>query len=318
MSTFNAIDYIHHANEREQAVRSGKPVEPKAADPNDPKAADGKPAAVDLPADPADNGEHAGRVSRSTRRLLRQLGEAEGRAKAFEEIAKSGKPDAAAPAKAAVGAADADPEPQEKDFTDFKDYYKALGKWEARQETKKALTTDKQQNEQQDALKDQIAAAAAKADVDAAALADWNEVIEAAKEDGPEFDPKEHPTLMMLIATSDEQARVLYHLAKHPAELEKMLDLTKAPNEQIRQFHRLEGRVERLYATEQKPDSEKDGEKKTPPAAERDARKAAPSESVAVHGGSAPPTQVSPVLADGRTLNPAWKERANEREGRRR
>ena len=153
MADFNAAEYIKNANAKEQTARDGKPVEtPVAAVPA--KSGDGGSQTTE-PVE--DNGEHA-RLSRSQRRLMRQLGEAEGRAKALEEM---------------------------------------LGK------------------------------------------------LQGAK----------------------------------PAQQE-----TAAA---------------------------------TPTAAERDARKAKPSEAVAARGGSAPAQEISPVLGDGRTLNPMWKERANMREGRR-
>lgn len=313
MSTFNAIDYIHSANEREQASRSGKAVEPKpVVEPKpaaavEPKPADGKPA-VDPAAGDDTHPDHAGRVSRSTRRLLRQLGEAEGRAKVLEEIVKSGKGEAAKPA----AAAEEDPEPKQDKYTDFDAYTRDLTKWQARQETRKALSD----TEQLEAYREQMRAMEAKAIEDKKLLPDYDQVAAAAAEDGPEFVPAEHPNLMGLLATSDVKAFVLYHLAKNPEELEKMLDLSSKPGEQIRQFARLEGRVEKLYG-EKKPDAS--GEKKpAETAAERDAKKARPSEAVAARGGSAPPGEVSPVLADGRTLNPAWKQQANDREGRRR
>ena len=313
-TTFNALDYIKQANEREQASRDGKTPEPKPA-----AAVEPKPAAAGT-ADPkrgdtaaaAGDSTHDGeghRVSRSTRRLLRQLGEAEGRAKVFEELVKAQKPGdkPAAPAEE-------DPEPQAKDFTDYNKFQAELTKWQARKETAKQLT----ESQQAEAFRAEIQKMDAKAAEDKKLLPDFDQVAQAAIDDdeAPEFVPDEHPNLMGLLATSDVKAFVLYHLAKYPDEMQRMLDLSKTPGEQIRQFARLEGRVEKLYG---KPADDKKDDKKPPEtAAERDARKARPSESVAAHGGSAPQDKVSPVLADGKTLNPAWKDQANMREGRRR
>lgn len=310
MSTFSAVDYIKSANEREQATRDGKTVEPKPAAAVEPKPADAKPADGTKPADEQHDAD-GHRVSRSTRRLLRQLGEAEGRAKVLEEMVKGNQ---VAGDKKPAAAAEDDPEPQAKDFTDYNKFQAELTKWQARKETAKQLG-DSQQIE---AFKTQMKAMDDKAAEDRKTLPDFDQVAEAAMEDGPEFIPDEHPNLMGLLATSDVKAFVLYHLAKNPDEMERMLALSKTPGEQIRQFARLEGRVEKLYGSEKKPDEKKPEEKKAETAAERDAKKPKPSESAAAHGGSAPPTQVSPVLADGKTLNPAWKEQANAREGRRR
>jgi len=311
MSTFSAFDYIKSANAREQATRDGKPVEPQPVAAAEPKPGDTKPAAdagTGKPADDDQTQDHAGRVSRSTRRLLRQLGEAEGRAKVLDELLKANQ--TPGDKKPATAAAVEDPEPQAKDFTDYNKYQAELTKWQARRETAKQLT-DK---EQTDAFRAQIQAMDTKAAEDRQLLPDFDQVAAAAIEDGPEFIPDEHPNLMGLLATSDVKAFVLYHLAKNPDEMEGMLELSQRPGEQIRAFARLEGRVEKLYG---KAEDKKTDEKKPETAAERDAKKARPSESVAARGGSAPQDKVSPVLADGK-LNPAWKEQANMREGRRR
>lgn len=326
MSTFNAIDYINKANEREHAARDGKAVETKPVEAK-PAAAAVEPKPKEAPVDASEDTreEHeadaAGhRVSRSTRRLLRQLGEAEGRAKVLEELVKSGH--APAGEKKPAAAAEEDPEPQAENYKDYALFQADLAKWQARKETTKALD----EREQREAFREQMRAMDAKALEDMKLIPDYEQVAKEAMEDGPEFVPDEHPNLMGLLATSDVKAFVLYHLAKHPDEMERMLVLSKTPGDQIRQFARLEGRVEKLYGD--KPEGEKkpaEGEKKpveekkpAETAAERDAKKARPSEAVAARGGSAPPTAVSPVLADGRTLNPAWKAQANDREGRRR
>jgi hypothetical protein len=96
-----------------------------------------------------------------------------------------------------------------------------------------------------------------------------------------------------------------------------MLDLTKKnPQEQIRLFHRLEGRVEGLYP---KPATDKkdDAAAKPKTAAERDAAKHKPSDAVAARGGSAPDSSPKPYLEDGKTVNPVWLARRNERERQR-
>lgn len=322
MSTFNAIDYLKNANEREHAAREGKPVEIKAPEAKPAAAAETKPA-EGKPAEEANEQHDADghRVSRSTRRLLRQLGEAEGRAKVLEEMVKSGKAPAAGDAKPAA-VADEDPEPAEDKYRDYALYQRDLTKWQARQEAKKTLG----ESEQLEAYRTHMHAMDVKAAEDKKLIPDYDDVAKAAMEDGPEFVPDEHPNLMGLLATSDMKAFVLYHFAKHPEALEKMLALSKNPGDQIRQFARLEGRCEKLYGGEKPPtDDKKTADEKKPEekkpaetAADRDAKKARPSEAVAARGGSAPPSAVSPVMGDGRTLNPAWKAAANDREGRRR
>jgi hypothetical protein len=315
MSTpvFNATEYIQKANEREQLSRDVKP----AAASTEAAAAPAKPAEAEPTSE--EKTEASARASRSQRRLLRQLGEAEGRTKVLEEMLHLTRPAAAATAKAENTE---DPEPARDKFQDDASYNRALGRWEARQEATKTVAQALGQKEQIESLRDQVRAADAKAQEDKAIFDDWDQVQKDALEDGPEFNPAEHPVFMGLLATSDQKAKILYHFGKHADEFEKMLALSDAknPGQQIRMFARLEGKVEKLYEKGEKKAeaaSNKKTDDKKPTAAERDAKKAAPSESVAARGGSAPPNTVSPVLADGKTLNPQWKERANQREGRR-
>jgi hypothetical protein len=202
-----------------------------------------------------------------------------------------------------------------KDYSDLVAFNADLAKWQARTETKKTLS----EKDQLDGYRTQLRAMDAKAMEDKKLLPDYDQVAAAATEDGPEFVPDEHPNLMGLLATSDVKAFVLYHFAKNPDELEAMLALSKTPGDQIRKFARLEGRVEKLYGKEpEKKADEKKEETKPLTAADRDAKKARPSEAVAARGGSAPAGEVSPYLADNKTLNPVWKQQANDREGRRR
>lgn len=315
---FDPKDYIRKANEKEHGKTdaSGTPAAAAVAPPADEttKPADGDP----------DEKAEGGRVSRSQRRLLRQLGEAEGRAKTLEEIILRGggtaKP--AEPKPETAAAASNDPEPKVADFGDHNEYLRALSRWEARQETVKVVAKEKGQTEQETALRERVQAMTAKSLEESKEIPDWDAAIKEANDDGPEFKASEHPNLMAMIATSDVQAEVLYHLAKHPAALEKMLELTKSPEEQIRAFHRLEGRVEGTYrkkadaAGDNKEAKKPEAKPVTPP--DRDAKKPRPSESIAPHGGSAPGGTISPTLADGKTLNPAWKEQMNLREGRHR
>jgi len=99
-------------------------------------------------------------------------------------------------------------------------------------------------------------------------------------------------------------------------EMEKLLDSTSDLVAQTNLFRRLEGRVEKLHsaAAATTPAAKKAAETE----AERDAKKAKPSEADAPKGGSAPAVEISPTLSDGRTMNPAWKERENARAAARR
>src|SRR5579862_6206162 len=133
------------------AATPGKPEEKKPEE-KKPDAAAAPPAAAAAVPDkePDDKGDgQPPRMSRSQRRevnrLLRELGEETGRRKALEEmLSKQGT--AAAPAEGAA-ADESDPETKQQDFKDWDTYSKASTQWAARQETRKVLTSDKQQTE---------------------------------------------------------------------------------------------------------------------------------------------------------------------------
>jgi hypothetical protein len=323
MSTFNAAEYIARKNAEEAAKLNGKPVETKPAEAkpvNPPKPQE----EVEPEAPPVEQP----RPSRSQRRLLKQLGEAEGRAKTLQEMIDKGLVKPAAPTKPVIEPS-ADPEPLRKDFKSDADYYRAIGKWEARQETKKVVTDTSKQQEEARQRNELVTQMDAKAQEDKALFEDWDAIAEEAIEDGPEFVPAEHPLLWELMMRSDVKAGVLYHFSKYPDALERMLNLKDNPNSLIASFHRLEGKLEddldarRKKASskdkkaEDKKDDTKPPEKKVLSAAERDARKPKPSEAAAARGGSAPSQATSPVLADGKTANPVWLAERNAREAQR-
>ena len=251
------------------------------------------------------------RSSRSTRRLLRRLGEAEGKAKAYEVLINRGVIPGNTTQEPVI-----DPEPQRKDFASDVEHNRALGRWDARQEAKKVagetVTSKEQQKEWQDHIKEMDQKAA----TDKKFFDDWDAVAEQSAEDGIEWDSNEHQTLMGLILNSDVKASVLYHLAKHQDDLQSFLDLVNDSNALIRKFHRLEGRLEDdLTARQKKIKGEKE-EGKNLTLVERDAKKAKPSEAAAVRGGTAPSGTVKPFLEDGKTINPAWMAERNAREVR--
>lgn len=301
---FDPIAHITARNEAEQAQRSGKPVGPVKVDAVDTEPAKPVPGIPEEPVKP-----EAPRLSRSQRReqnrLREEIGMLKGRLQAFEEMGIK-------PKQAEVKAAD-DPEPQLAQFGSEAEYNRALGRWDARQEAKTVLGKKdeaEKSTKELETYRDHLKAMDAKATEDMKLLPDWDEVSKSAQgDDAVEFVPDDHPTLMGLIASSDIKAFVLYHFAKHQDELQKILDLTKTPGEQIRAFARLEGRIEKLYTAKelekQEPaqgsDKSKDESKdrKHPAeaitagrtAADRDISKPRPSTEVAARGGSAPPNE---------------------------
>lgn len=305
---FDSAAYILEQNEKETARRTGVPYVAKVAVAA-PAVAATEPAAA--------------KPNRQDRRALNNAQQALGAEKARREIAEAElatlKKGGAAPAAAA--AVDEDPEPRRQSFTTDAEYTRAVGAWDRRKEARDTAATAAETTANQgalQALQAEILAADTKAVEDQKLIPDWDAVKAAAaeSEDQPEFTPAEHPYLMRMIATSDVKAFVLHHLAVHPEDMEKLLDSTSDLVAQTNLFRRLEGRVEKLHssAAAAKPAEKKPAETE----AERDAKKAKPSEADAPKGGSAPAVELSPVLADGKTMNPAWKERENSRAAARR
>ena len=308
--------HLEQRNAADQAHREGKEV-PKPAE---------VAAAAEEPA-----AEKPHQASRSERRLQNRLreeiGELRGRLKAYEELGM--KPASVAPA--AVASPVADPEPQRKNFASDAEYNRALGRWDARQEVAKAtervetkLTEREQQAAEMEQLRADIAASETQAQADIKELfPDWEQVSKDVMDDpdSPEYKPADHPMLMMMIARSDVRARVLYHFAKNPEALESMLGMTKTPDRQIAAFHRLEGRVEKLYDKPKVAQAAGKGqeERATHPAeanagrskqstSESDARKPRPSSEVTARGGTAVPEE--PVAGSA-----AWMAARNARTG---
>lgn len=306
---FDQAAFIRTENEKEAARRAGTPYVPKVAE----------PAAAAAAAEPA-------KPNRADRRALNHAQQELGAEKARREIAEAElarlKAAASAPALAAA-AAEEDPEPQRRAFTTDAEYIRAVNAWDRRKEAKEADAKGAEAAANQkalEALQAEIVAADTKAVEDQKLIPDWDEVKKAAEEseDQPEFTPAEHPYLMRMIATSDVKAFVLHHLALHPEEMEKLLAETNDLVAQTSRFRRLEGRVEKLHSSAAKADDKKPAPAAAETEAERDAKKAKPSEAGAPTGGSAPAMELSPVLADGKTMNPAWKERENARAAARR
>lgn len=329
---FDAAEYIKTANEREQAARSGKPAETKPAEPAAPAP---KPAESE-PADKTSSYPRAAR--REINKLREEAAEARGRLKAYEEL--HGKPkDGETPPAAAPAAAVPDPEPQRKDFAQGAEgdaaYQRALGYWSGSEGAKKKLAEaealaafERELNEvNSHAAEDskrfddwtEVAKRALNPDVviqfNAAEEPDWEEESEGGtKTVGVTADFQAHPLFATLLAKSAQKAAVSYHLALHPEILWNLLSLEKKPNSLIANFHQLEGEVKVVYKEKGKAAPGAAPAKATP----KPEKLPRPSEAVSVRGGSTPHGKISPVLEDGKTVNPAWLAQRNDREGARR
>ena len=252
------------------------------------------------------------KLPRSVRRELNRLREELGAAKALAGMAAE-KPEMKA---------DEDAEPTRAQFHTDAEYLRATQKWdrvqEAKQRTAEAATGTQSEQE-----RTHLKAMDDKAAADIALMPDWDAVSKAATEDedAPELVPAEHPTLMGLLATSDVRAFALYHFAKHPAELEAMLELSKSPGAQIRAFAKLEGKLEKVYSDSkaaQATDPEA-GKKDRKNLAEADPEKAKPGETA---GGANPPKPKpsaevaarggSPAPDEPAIGSPAWMLKRNQ------
>lgn len=306
---FDQAAFIRTQNEKEAARRAGVPYVAKPVEAAAPAAAVAEPP----------------KVTRQDRRALNHAQQELGAEKARREIAEAAlaKLQGTAAAPAAAAAADEDPEPQRRAFTTDAEYTRAVGAWDRRREAKTAAAAAEATRANETvltALRAEIVAADAKAVEDRKLIPDWDAVKTAAEasDEQPEFTPAEHPYLMRMIATSDVKAFVLHHLALHPEDMEKLLDSTNDLVAQTNLFRRLEGRVEKLHSSAKAADKADDKKVVPESEADRDAKKAKPSEAGAPTAGSAPAMELSPTLADGKTLNPAWKERENARAAARR
>lgn len=316
---FDPLAHITARNAADQASRSGKAFEPAkpATDPATAKAT--SPAIADVEDDNKATLEtHTPKLPRSVRRELNKLREdkarAEGRLSVLEELGIKPKEKEPAPVVAD------DPEPQHDAFATDAEYNRALGRWDARQETKKELAKHDEtgRTEQELAeLKTTLKAMDEKAAADAKLIPDWDEVAEKAGD--LEVNWPDHPNLYMRLGLSDVKALMLYHWAKNPTVLEGLVKLSSDVVAQDRAFSRLEGQIEKLY-TSQEPKKEtpaapaggepaKPAEKpetKVATPAERDAGKPRPSSEVAAPRGGAPaPEEPAPGTA-------AWMARKNQ------
>ena len=314
-TTFDSVAYIKAQNEKESAARTG--IAPPKVDPKEPEKPKEPVAPVAAEPDEEEHKEQEHqKLPRSVRRELNRLREekakAEGMLAAFQAMGKT----PAEPAKAEP-AVDADAKPERDKYATEAEFAEAIGLWAAKQESKRI--------ESNQGIQQRMLEMDEKAKLDIEIIPNWAEHAASAESGKPNFvafSQAEHPTLALLISTSEYKAWAVDYFFTHPDELEEMMELTKKtdkngyPVEQIAEFRALEGHLKRvargLKAKGEEP------KKEEPKKEEPKAKIPPPSESIAPRGGSAPPGEVSPYLADGRTMNPAWKEARNIREGLRR
>ena len=258
-------------------------------------------------------------IRRENNRLREEAAELRGKLAAYEALGVKPNDEPAQPK------GEADPEPKQTDFGSEAEYMRALGRWEARQETAKQLSKrDEQTKEEKESIELQahVREMDAKFQKDKELIPDFAETAkEALENDELSYNAYEHPLLLGLIAHSDVRAFMLHHFAKEPADFQKMLKLKDDANGLIAAFKRLEGKVESVYSKQEPKkqeaaeasDKSKDKAKdRTGPENTEQARapKALPrpSTEVAARGGTAPPEEPIPGTK-------AWMDKRNAQTG---
>lgn len=310
------IDYAaanKAANEAEAARRAGKAPEPAPVPGKPAEAAPKTEDDDDKPLEGDQAEDHPGMSRRDRRRmnqLIKDAAMARGRAEAYEQFLKNGKV-GEAPKEESVKA---EVEPKREDFKTDAEYAAAVARFAAKQETKSATA-------QADAVK------AMQADLDVAneaykeqvkLIPDWDKVFAKVK------DVQLSENAQTLLATSEFSAFIIEYFANNPDAVKTFEELNSNIVKQRAFFHRIEGRVETIYndrkakaeeAAKGKKDDKVDDKKEKPSQAERDLKKAAPSESITPKGGTQTNGDIPMMMEDGKTLNPAWKAARNAATG---
>lgn len=323
-AVFDVKAHLERGNVVEEALKLGK--EPPTATPGQPavgvKEEDRSGRQIK-----ADEDHSTRRDRRTENRLREEAALNKGRADMLQEMIDKGL---VGPVGTKAPKIDADPEPIRADFTTDAEWYRAVGRWDARQEAAKVGTKIAEQQTQAqelETMRGEMMAAQEKAVKDKAIFEDWDAVLQKqqeSEEDGtaPTFSIETHPTFVIMISRSDVKAHLAYHFAEHPDELQTILDLPDSSAKQIAAFHRLEGRLEKEYS---KPKVAQAVEDKTPEqratpekaAQARGAesaqviveRKPKPSASVNAPGGGSPvPDEPAPGSA-------AWMAKRNSLTG---
>lgn len=305
-----------------QAAATPKPGQPAA----DPKTATAPvdPAIPAAPVDPEDEGDDYAGLPKGVKRQLRQArrerDQAIGQVRAYEAMIAAGltprQAQAEVEAQAAGTAPAGEEEPDRALFANDQLYLKALAKYEAKKlfadelARQAGVAAERVEAEEFDTT---INTANTKFAEDVKGYPNWAEL--ADKMDKFPFNRAEQQTLVGLIGQSLNRAAVLVHWVDNPDQLKTIMAMS--PVRQQAEFYRLEGRLTGQAVAKVTPATPAAPATPKPTPASRDAKKAAPSESVKVNEGTPTSGTPSMLLQDG-SINPAWKALENEREGLRR
>lgn len=290
---FDYQAFAKQANEQEQAARDGKvaapvlPVEEKKTEEQ-----------------PKEKNKERRPLSRSDRRKLTTAIKAaeyeRGRREATEQLLQQFQRQPEQP-KPVSGA------PKREDFASDAEYAADVAKREARSEVEKSERSRKEAEE----INLEVSAA--------------NNAHKEQMEFIPEYEDIMHKAnkliigddnfLEYLIATSSMQAHVIEYFVNNPDEWSAILASKGNQVKQGRLFAQIEGEAKATYKQRKKAAEAPKKEEPKETAAERDAKKAKPSETVTAKGGQPADGTISMMMPDGRTMNPAWKHLQNQKDG---
>lgn len=324
---FDYAAWASAENAKEQTARAGTPTQaPAQPAKTEPKPGTPAPAAAAkkeepvTPAPNAEDDEDQAQIPKGFKRRLRQLerenAEARGRLAAYDELIKQGF----SPTQAARMAPERSEqsgdvkEPKREDFSTDLDFLTAHNKYQFAKHQSEQRAQQAADNDHQ-SLMAEVDERSVKFREDIKLFPDWDQVAEKMADVA--FDSAKHPTLTALIGLSDQRAAVMYHFALHPDVLKTIMAMPE--DRQHVMFHRLEGQLGAMLTVkaDKIADDARAATKIRESTASRDAKKAAPSESVAASGGQETDGIPAMSLSDG-TLNPVWKAWQNEKDGLRR
>ncbi len=180
------------------------------------------------------------RRARSNARKAQALADARAEAKLYKEQLERALAEK-------QGTQQQDAEPDRKDFEDFETFQKAVARYEARQEARSILKSEREAQQgtekrtQETAGQQKIAQGWSEREKAFQAVTkDYDKVATEFTEKGGEIESLSNQARMALVE-SDVGPALLYHLATHPEDLDRLADLS--PVRQIAELGKLEAKV---------------------------------------------------------------------------
>lgn len=291
---FDYQAFAKQANEQEQAARDGKvaapvlPVEEKKTEEQ-----------------PKEENKERRPFSRSDRRKLTTAIKAaeyeRGRREATEQLLQQfqRQPEQAKPVSGA---------PKREDFASDAEYAADV----ARREVKSEVEKSEARRREDEQINKDVSTANEAHQEQMKYIPDYDSVMDKAnKLAGIPADNY----IGFFLGTSIYQAHVIEYFVENPDEWNAILALKDNVGKQERMFRQIEGEVRATYKQRKKAAEAPKKEEPKETSAERDAKKAKPSETVTAKGGQPADGTISMMMPDGRTMNPAWKHLQNQKDG---